>query len=89
MLLSMCIIWKLRQSKLRIDDFGNPLDAGYDVVGGVTLSGQNTDSGTSPPSTPAGSDINERLLSPATEPSERTPLLSNPDASQGKRWQRS
>ena len=86
MLLAMCIIWKLRQSKLRIDDFGNPLDAGYDVVGSVIFSGANTDS--SLPSTPAGSDINERLLSPATEPSERAPLLPNPDASQRKWGQR-
>jgi hypothetical protein len=88
MLLAMCIIWKLRQSKLRIDDFGNPLDAGYDVIGGVTLSGANTDSGASLPSSPANSDINERLLSPATEPSERTPLLPNLDESQRKWWQR-
>ena len=82
MLLSMCIIWKLRQNKLRIDDFGNSLDAGYDVVGGVTVSGANTDSGTSLPSTPAGSDANGRLLDLSTEPSERTPLLPNSDASQ-------
>ena len=86
MLLAMCIIWKLRQSKLRIDDFGNPLDAGYDVVGGITISGANTDASLA--STPDGSDINEGLLSPATEPSERTPLLSIPDASQRKWWQR-
>ncbi|KAF9648257.1 hypothetical protein BDM02DRAFT_3096895, partial [Thelephora ganbajun] len=88
MLLAMCIIWKLRQSKLRIDDFGNSLDAGYDVVGGITISGANTDSGTSLPSTPADSDIDEMLLDPSTEPSERTPLLPNPDASQRKWWQR-
>jgi uncharacterized protein with PQ loop repeat len=89
MLLAMCIIWKLRQSKLAIDDFGNPLHAGYDVVGGVTVSGANTDSGGgSLPSTPAGSDVGERLLSPVTEPCERTPLLPNPDASQRRWWQR-
>ena len=83
----MCIIWKLRQSKLRIDDFGNPLDAGYDVVGGVTVSGANTDSVPSSTSTPAGSDSNE--LEPfITEPSERTPLFPNPDASRRKWWQR-
>ena len=86
MLLAMCIIWKLRQSKLRIDDFGNPLDAGYDVVEGITLSGAGTE--TSLPSTPSGSDINEGLLSPATEPSERTPLLPNPDVSHRRWWNR-
>jgi len=88
MLLTMCIVWKLRQSKLRIDDFGNSLDAGYDVVGGVSLSGANTDSVTSHPSTPADSDAGERLLETYTEPSERTPLFRNPDASQRKWWQR-
>lgn len=86
MLLAMCIIWKLRQSKLRIDDFGHPLDAGYDVIGGVTLSGANTEA--SLPPTPAGSDINERLLSPVTEPSERTPLLPSPDAHRRRWWKR-
>lgn len=84
MLLAMCIIWKLRQSKLRIDDFGNPLDSGYDVVGGVMLSGANTE--VSPSSSPSGSDIHQDLLSPVTEPSERTPLFPNPDASQTKWW---
>ena len=86
MLLTMCIVWKLRQSKLRVDDFGNPLDAGYDVVGGVTLSGPATEA--SLPSTPSGSDINDRLLSPDTEPTERTPLLPIPDESQRKWWRR-
>jgi len=88
MLLVMCIIWKLRQNKLRVDDFGNSLDAGYDVVGGVTLSGANTDSGASLSSTPADSDVNERLLEPSTGLNERTPLLPNPDASRRKWWQR-
>lgn len=88
MLLSMCIIWKLRQNKLRIDDFGNSLDAGYDVIGGVTVSGANTDSVVSP-STPEGSDVNGGLLDLSTEPSERTPLLPDPDGSQRKRGQRS
>ena len=86
MLLAMCIIWKLRQSKLRIDDFGNPLDAGYDVVGGVTLSEANTETGASVPSTPAGSDVSEGILEPS--PSERTPLLPIPSPSQRKWWQR-
>lgn len=86
MLLAMCLIWKLRQSKLRIDDFGNPLDAGYDVVAGVSLSGANTEG--SLLSTPASSDINERLLSPITEPSERTPLLPSPDVPTRKWWGR-
>ena len=88
MLLAMCIIWKLRQSKLRVDDFGNPLDAGYDVVGAVTLSGANTETGGSVPSTPADSDINEELLDHSASPSERTPLLPSPGASQRKWWQR-
>jgi len=88
MLLAMCIIWKLRQNKLRIDDFGNSLDAGYDVIGGVTISGANTDSGASIPSTPAGSDGDERLLEPSTEPSERTPLFLNPDVPRRKWWRR-
>ena len=87
MLLTMCIIWKLRQSKLRIDDFGNPLDAGYDVVGGVTVSGANSDVGASSPTTPT-SDINERFLSPASEPNERTSLLPNPGSSRKQWWQR-
>ena len=86
MLLAMCIIWKLRQSKLRIDDFGNPLDAGYDVIGGVTLSEANTETGASVPSTPADSDVSEGLLEPS--PSERTPLLPIPSPSQRKWWQR-
>ena len=80
----MCIIWKLRQNKLRIDDFGNSLDAGYDVVGGVSVSGANTEE--SLPPTPTGSDINERLLSPATEPSERTPLFTSPDHVPQRKW---
>jgi len=80
MLLAMCIIWKLRQSKLRIDDFGNSLDAGYDVVGGVTISGPNTDSGTSLPSTPTDS-VNEGLPEHSTRLGERTPLLRNPGTS--------
>ena len=88
MLLAMCIIWKFRQNKLRIDDFGNSLDAGYDVVGCVTVSGANTDSGTSLPSTPADSDTGGRLLELFTEPSERTSLLPNSDASQRRWWQR-
>lgn len=88
MLLAMCIIWKLRQSKLRIDDFGNSLDAGYDVIGGVTLSEANTETGASLPSTPADSDVGERLLDSSTSPSERTPLLPNPDPSQRGWWQR-
>jgi len=88
MLLAMCIIWKLRQSKLRVDDFGNSLDAGYDVVGAVTLSGANTETGTSLPSTPAGSDVNEGLLDHSASPSERTPLLLNPGAPQRRWWQR-
>ena len=88
MLLAMCIIWKLRQSKLRVDDFGNPLDAGYDVVGAVTLSGANTETGASLPSTPAGSDVNEGLLDHSASPSESTPLLPNPGAPQRRWWQR-
>lgn len=88
MLLAMCIIWKLRQSKLRIDDFGNSLDAGYDVVGGVIVSAANTDSGASLPSTPTDFDVDERFLDSSTEPSERTPLLPIADASQRKWWQR-
>jgi hypothetical protein len=88
MLLAMCIIWKLRQNKLRVDDFGNSLDAGYDVIGGITISGANTDSGTSLPSTPARSDADERLLESSTEPSERTPLFLNPDAPRRKWWRR-
>ena len=88
MLLAMCIVWKLRQNKLRIDDFGNSLDAGYDVVGGVTISGANTDSITSHPSTPAHSDASEGLLETYTEPSERTPLFQNPHGSGRKWWQR-
>ena len=88
MLLAMCIVWKLRQSKLRLDDFGNSLDAGYDIVGGVTLSGANTETGVSLPSTPAGSDAGERLLETSTSPSERTPLLPNSDAPQRRWWQR-
>ena len=27
MLLAMCIVWKFRQRRLRVDDFGRPLDA--------------------------------------------------------------
>ena len=88
MLLIMCIIWKLRQIKLRIDDFGHSLDAGYDIIGGVTLSGANTETGASLPSTPTDSDAGERLLETSTSPSERTPLLLNPDASQRNWWQR-
>jgi len=88
MLLAMCIIWKLRQSKLRIDDFGNSLDAGYDVVGGVTISGPTTDSGASLSSTPADSDANEGLPESSTRLSERTPLIPNSGTSQGKWRQR-
>lgn len=88
MLLAMCIIWKLRQSKLRIDDFGNSLDAGYDVVGAVNLSGANTETGGSRPSTPGDSDPNEGLLEASVSPSERSPLLPVPDGSRRKWWKR-
>lgn len=81
-LLAMCIVWKLRQRRLNIDDFGHPLDGSNDltdevdtVVGEVSL------------------PVDERRLDSDTEDvGEDVPLLAKPHASGRKsgffRWLR-
>jgi hypothetical protein len=68
-LLAMCLCWKVRQRKLRIDDFGRPLrdsplpalpaDEGESVVG------SDEDS------------MEEDIISISAEEAEQAPLLTN------------
>jgi len=81
-LLAMCIAWKFRQRRLRIDDFGHPLDESDDLTDEVdTVVGEV--------SLPVDA---RRLDSDAEDVGEDAPLLAKPRASGRKsrffRWLR-
>jgi hypothetical protein len=68
-LLAMCLCWKVRQRKLRIDDFGHPLRDSplpeLPVEGGQSVEESDEDS------------MEEDIVSISAEEAERTPLIAN------------
>lgn len=82
----MCIMWKIRQRKLGVDDFGQPLDTESsrpDLQGSLIPVTQGPPNGERVPeavSAAVESDIYEE------EVSEATPLLKQGAPEQGKGW---
>jgi len=68
-LLAMCLCWKVRQRKLRIDDFGHPLRDSplpeLPVENGELVEESDEDS------------MEEDIVSISAEEAEQTPLIAN------------
>lgn len=80
-LLAMCLCWKVRQRRLRIDDFGQPLRDS-------PLPALPLDDDESVEEEGAGDSMEEDIVSITAEEAARTPLLSNRKRRRAKklRW---
>jgi len=81
-LLVMCICWKVRQRRLRIDDFGRPLRDSPLPALPATANGLDSDDEA------AQDSMEEDVVSISAEDAERSPLLNNRKGrkSRRRRW---
>lgn len=76
-LLAMCICWKVRQHRLRIDDFGHPLRKDSPLPPLPITDGLDDADGESVEDDEEDDSIDEDIVSISHEEAENAPLLNN------------